>query len=157
MRRIPGRAGIEGNISEARNNVGWHSATLFIFADISFIAQSFSHTTIFCSILLNVYCEVDAGRSTGERRSLPFRRQVGQSLHQRACAPIFSSFQHFLFLDFPSNISIKVERCYCSQYMAFLDETILQPIGGFELTGPSWVNTQTLLLFVNADIQHFLS
>ena len=36
--------------------------------------------------------EVDAGRSTGERRSLPFRRQVGQSCHQLRMRP------HFLFI-----------------------------------------------------------
>ena len=100
---------------------------------------------------------MDAGRSTGERRSLPFRRQVGQSLHQRACAPIFSSFQHFLFLDFSSNISIKVVRCYIHNIWHFWMKLSCSQLVDFELTRPSWVNTQTPLLSVNADVRHFLS
>ena len=50
-----GGPGWKGTYPIARNNVGRHSSTLFIFADISFNAHDVSHTTIFCSILLKVY------------------------------------------------------------------------------------------------------
>ena len=50
-----GGPGWKGTYPIARNNVGRHSSTLFIFADISFNAHDVGHTTIFCSILLKVY------------------------------------------------------------------------------------------------------
>ena len=120
-----GEPGWQGTYPVARNNVCRHSATFLIFADISFNALGFSHTAIFCSILLKVYLRSGCWQKHRWARISTFRRQVGQSFHQLRMRSLSLPFQHFLFVVFFVQQLLNIGKVLCSQYKAFLAKNYL--------------------------------